>query len=114
MKFHKIEGDKDNRHKVSKALLDMFELVTNEMMDDSRYRSLRTGCPLLPYYATNFNFVHLIYTEHWIRPTFPNKMSVALFILEMMINCFPVRKLIVNPFHFPMKVVSIFPCQKVL
>ncbi|CAL5187239.1 unnamed protein product [Lathyrus oleraceus] len=31
-----IEGDKDNRHKVSKALLDMFELVTNEMMDDSR------------------------------------------------------------------------------
>ncbi|GAU28412.1 hypothetical protein TSUD_54640 [Trifolium subterraneum] len=31
-----IEGDKDNRHKVAKALLDMFELVTNDMMDDSR------------------------------------------------------------------------------
>ncbi|MCI41261.1 callose synthase 8-like, partial [Trifolium medium] len=30
-----IEGDKDNRHKVAKALLDMFELVTNDMMDDS-------------------------------------------------------------------------------
>lgn len=55
MKFYKIEGDKDNRHKVSKALLDMFELVTNEMMDDSRYWSLRIGRPLLHYYATNFN-----------------------------------------------------------
>ncbi|WJX67987.1 Putative callose synthase 8 [Trifolium repens] len=31
-----IEGDKDNQHKVAKALLDMFELVTNDMMDDSR------------------------------------------------------------------------------
>ncbi|XP_012567622.1 putative callose synthase 8 [Cicer arietinum] len=31
-----IEGDKENRHKVAKALLDMFELVTNEMMADSR------------------------------------------------------------------------------
>jgi hypothetical protein len=37
MKLHQIEGDKDNRHKVAKALLDMFELVTNDMMDDSRY-----------------------------------------------------------------------------
>lgn len=37
MKCNKIEGDKENRHKVVKALLDMFELVTNDMMTDSRY-----------------------------------------------------------------------------
>ncbi|XP_057451528.1 putative callose synthase 8 isoform X2 [Lotus japonicus] len=31
-----IEGDKDQQHKVVKALLDMLELVTNDMMTDSR------------------------------------------------------------------------------
>ncbi|KAG4971669.1 hypothetical protein AAZX31_13G243800 [Glycine max] len=31
-----MEGDKDHQHKVVKALLDVFELVTNEMMFDSR------------------------------------------------------------------------------
>lgn len=31
-----MEGDKDHQHKVLKAMLDVFELVTNDMMVDSR------------------------------------------------------------------------------
>lgn len=113
MECHKIEGGKENRHRVAKALLDMFELVTNDMMDDSRYLCSRICCPYIIATLQIFIF-SLNCAEHWIRHTFLKKMNVALSILEMIINYLPLRKLTVNPFHFQMKVVSIFPCQKVL
>lgn len=73
MKCQKIEGDKDLGHKVLKALLDMIELVTNDMMDDSRYWCLRIYCPLLLYYASVFNVISLILQNIGCYPLSPTK-----------------------------------------
>jgi len=56
-----MEGEKDNQHKVVKALLDIFELVVNDMMVDSRYCCLKICCPLIYYYASASNYLLNLY-----------------------------------------------------
>lgn len=69
MKCHKIEGGKDNRHRVAKTLLDMFELVTNDMMDDSRYLCSIICCPYiitrLQILTCSLNLCRTLDTSHF-------------------------------------------------
>ena len=73
MKCDKIEGDKDHQYKVVKALQDMFELVTNDMMVDSRYWCLRICCPLSNYYASVFNLLTEFVQNIGYDPDSPTK-----------------------------------------